>query len=112
MNVLKNITQKWGDESVTETDIQNQIRIKLSDYGIVIRQNTGNFLTADGRHVKCGMTGLSDLLFIGDGYVAFIEVKKPKGRVRPEQVKFIEAMRKLGHKAGIARSVEDAIQCH
>lgn len=92
-----------------ETDLQNEIRIALSKHGIVIRQNTGNFLTADGRRVKCGVAGLSDLLFIGKGYVAFIEVKTEKGRPTPEQLNFIEIAKKYGHRAGIARSVQDAL---
>ncbi len=93
---------------MTETDIQNSIRKALSPYGVVIRENTGNFLTPDGRHVKCGVAGLSDLLFIGDGYIAFIEVKKPGGSIRLEQKNFIRRMWQLHHKAGIARSVEEA----
>jgi hypothetical protein len=96
--------------SMVETDIQNSIRLALSQFGVVIRQNTGNFLTPDGRRVKCGVTGLSDLLFVGDGYVAFIEVKKPGGRIRPEQKNFIRRMRELHHRAGIAYSVEDALR--
>lgn len=92
-----------------ETDIQNQIRMALSDHGIVIRQNTGNFLTADGRRVVCGVKGLSDLLFIGNGFVAFVEVKTDKGKATKEQLNFINAVRRLGHRAGICRSVEDAL---
>lgn len=93
-----------------ETDIQNSIRLALSHHGIVIRQNTGTFLTPDGRHVKCGLTGMSDLLFIGDGYVAFIEVKTASGRIRPEQQNFINRMLQMNHRAGIARSIEDALK--
>ena len=96
---------------MTEIEIQNEIRIALSQYGIVIRQNTGNFITKDGRHVKCGVTGLSDLLFVGEnGLCAFIEVKKPGGRIRPEQKNFIKAVQSRGHAAGIAYSVEDALR--
>ncbi len=95
---------------MTETDLQNQIRLALSGYGIVIRQNTGNFELKDGRWVKCGVKGLSDLLFVGRGKVAFIEVKTPSGKPTAEQLAFIERMRELGHSAGIARSVEDALE--
>lgn len=94
----------------SEIEIQNEIRVALSQHGVVIRQNTGNFTTTDGRHVKCGVTGLSDLLFIGDGSVAFIEVKKPGGRIRPEQVNFIRRMKELHQRAGIAYSVDDALK--
>lgn len=93
-----------------EIDIQNAIRIALSKYGVVIRQNTGNFVTADGRRIMCGVKGLSDLLFIGNGFVAFIEVKNETGKPSKEQQNFICQMRKLGHKAGICRSVEDALE--
>lgn len=96
---------------MSEIQIQNEIRIALSQHGIVIRQNTGNFTTEDGRHVKCGVTGLSDLLFVGnDGRCAFIEVKKPGGRIRQEQENFIRCVREKGHRAGIAYSVEDALK--
>ena len=40
--------------------------------------------------------------------MVFIEVKAPGGRVRSEQMKFIEMMRSYGALAGVARSVEDA----
>lgn len=93
-----------------ETVLQNEIRLALSEYGICIRQNTGNFLTADGRRVRCGIPGLSDLLFIGPECIAFIEVKTDTGRPTPEQINFINAVRRLNHRAGIARSVEDALK--
>lgn len=95
---------------MTETDIMHSIQIALSDYGVVLRLNVGEFTTQDGRYITSGLPkGTSDLLFIGHGYIAFIEVKTPKGRIRSEQIDFINAMRKLGHRAGIARSVEDAL---
>ena len=95
---------------MTETDLQNQIRIALSPYGVVIRQNTGNFELKDGRRIICGVKGLSDLLFIGQNRVAFIEVKTPTGKPSQEQLNFIRRMQELGHTAGIARSVEDALR--
>lgn len=94
---------------MTETDIQNKIRIALSKHGIVIRLNTGNFELKDGRRIVCGVKGLSDLLFIGIGKVAFIEVKNVNGKPSQEQLNFIASMRKLGHRAGIAHSVEEAL---
>ena len=95
---------------MTETDIQNLIRMELSKHGIVIRQNTGNFELKDGRRIVCGVKGLSDLLFIGRNRVAFIEVKTPAGKPSAEQLNFIDKMRELGHSAGIARSVDEALR--
>jgi hypothetical protein len=40
----------------------------------------------------------------------FIEVKSPTGVIRPKQKQFIEAARVAGCRAGIARSVEDALR--
>ena len=95
---------------MTETDLQNQIRMVLSPYGVVIRQNTGNFQLKDGRRIMCGVKGLSDLLFIGQNRVAFIEVKTETGKPSQEQLNFIRRMQELGHSAGIARSTEDALR--
>lgn len=95
---------------MTETDIQNSIRAALSKYGIVLRLNVGVFVTQDGRKISSGLPkGTSDLLFIGPKYIAFIEVKTATGRPSNNQLNFINAIRNLGHRAGIARSVEDAL---
>lgn len=99
-----------GVIALTETDLQNQIRMALSPYGVVIRQNTGNFQLKDGRRIMCGVKGLSDLLFIGQNRVAFIEVKTETGKPSQEQLNFIRRMQELGHSAGIARSTEDALR--
>ena len=95
---------------MTETDIQNKVRVELSNYGIVVRENTGNFELKDGRRIICGVKGLSDLLFIGYGYVAFIEMKIPGKEASEDQIKFIEKVRSLGHIAGVAHSVEEALE--
>ena len=93
-----------------ESVIQNKIRCALSKYGIVIRMNTGNVQTQSGTYIRCGVKGMSDLLFVGQGYIAWIEVKTLTGKPSPEQIKFINRMRQLGHRAGIARSVEEALE--
>lgn len=96
---------------MTEHDIQNSIRAALSPYAVVFRANVGTWRTADGRFVSTGLpVGFPDLFGfrLSDGKIFFIEVKKPGGRVRPEQTHFIETMRAYGVIAGIAYSVEDA----
>lgn len=95
---------------MTETDIQNQIRLALSKYGIVVRLQSGNYKLEDGRRIVCGVKGLSDLLFIGNGKIAFIEVKNIHGKPSQEQLNFIAAVKKLGHRVGIAHSVEEALE--
>jgi hypothetical protein len=43
------------------------------------------------------------------GRAAFIEVKTPTGRIRPEQEQFLMMMRARGAKAGVARSPAEAV---
>lgn len=94
-----------------ETDIQSKIRLELSKYGIVIRQQSGVFYTKQGNRITIGVTGIPDLQFIGDdGFTAWIEVKKPGGVHRKEQEAFIKLMKSKGHTAGFVESVEDALK--
>ncbi|WP_205029919.1 VRR-NUC domain-containing protein, partial [Streptococcus porcinus] len=46
----------------------------------------------------------------GDAKAFFIEVKNETGKLRPEQKIFIENMQRRGALAGVARSVEDALE--
>lgn len=110
-----------------ETELQKEIMLELSKYGICIRQQSGTFKVVDNldevikygakpkiRYIKCGFTGISDLQFISDdgNLIVFIEIKTKTGKIRPEQVQFIEFINDKNSKhlrAGIARSVEDAL---
>lgn len=108
----------------TEHDIQDAIRIALCEGGgLCFRCNAGEFwqgrrvyspaykqdILLDIRAVKGLPKGFTDLLYVSPyGRVAFIEVKKPGRKVRPEQVKFIERLRSMGYAAGIAHNIEEA----
>lgn len=97
---------------MTEQDIMNSIRLKLSEIGFaVFRANVGKIKLSDGRWFDTGLPkGFSDLFAVKDGKIYFIEVKKPGGKIRPEQTTFIETMKnRYGCKAGIVHSVEEAI---
>ena len=94
---------------MTETDIQNNIRQALSAHGVVFRMQSGMFYTETGEKIRVGIPGMSDLLFIGNGFIAWIEVKTAKGKASKQQLNFIERMKALGHRAGIARSAEEAL---
>lgn len=96
----------------TESLIQNQIRVELSKAGyMVFRINVGKVRMADGRWFDTGAPkGFCDLFgFRPDGQIFFIEVKNEKGRVRDDQQKFMDAMRKRGALVGVARSVKEAM---
>lgn len=95
---------------MTETDIQNAIRLELSKYGVCFRMNSGIFKQGE-RTIKCGVKGMSDLLFIKNGKAYWLEVKTPTGKASPEQLNFLAVMRnKYGCVAEIVRSVEDAVR--
>lgn len=98
---------------MTEHDIQNSIRLKLSEQGFcTFRINTGRVQTKDGRWFSSGVPkGFSDLIAIKDGKIYFIEVKTRTGVPSREQEKFLAVMReRYGCTAGICRSVEDALE--
>jgi len=111
---------------MNENVIQSQIRLRLSELraGVYLRYNVGTFLTMDGRPVKIGEPGVSDLIGITPrvitqsdvgktiGVFTAIETKKAKdstARARKEsQGNFLNLIRSHGGIAGICRSVEDA----
>jgi hypothetical protein len=118
------LSSKEEENHLTENDIQNQIRVALSPHGIVFRTNSGDFWQGEQVYSQefkqpvlihlrriCGLPkGFSDLLYCGfNGRVGFIEVKRPHGKIRPEQTKFLNLMQSYGYIAGIARSPEDAL---
>ena len=121
---------------MNEHDQQSMIRAELSHWGTFFRSQvgqawTGNTVkkTTDGgvyipnaRPFNTGLPpGYSDISgvvpvvitpeMVGQkiGVAAFIEVKTLTGRIRPEQQHFIDFMRSIGARAGIARSVEQAV---
>lgn len=89
--------------------MQNAIRVKLSEVGIVLRNNVGTYITKYGAPIVIGVPGLSDLtLFANGGTTIFIEIKTPTGRQSKQQERFQTAVEKLGFEYIILRSVEEA----
>ena len=119
---------------MTEHDIQSAIRLKLSELGYYTeRINVGagylipkplmdrlkHSLTGELKakldkipyFTTGAVRGRSDLSAIKNGRIYFIEVKTELGVASDEQLNFIEQMQsRYGCKAGIARSVEDAVR--
>ena len=99
-------------EVKSERNIQALILMSLSEAGCLVwRQDTGAYKAPDGRLIRYGLCkGSSDVIGLcPDGRFLAVEVKTATGRVRPEQVAFIDAVRRAGGRAGIARSVQDAL---
>lgn len=113
VTVLKCNTVTFGGNLKSEQEIQNEIRVGLSKAGhMVFRTNVGKVKMMDGRWFDTGLPkGHPDLYgFRSDGQIFYIEVKNEKGRVRPAQEKFIEVVKERGAKAGVARSLEEALE--
>lgn len=95
-----------------EANLQKQIMMALSDAGAIVwRNNTGVLPDKRGIPVRFGLCpGSSDLIGIcPDGRFLAIEVKTPKGKATEAQERFISAVRATGGRAGVARSVNDAL---
>ena len=95
-----------------ESNIGNEICVALSRLGCkIFRSQSGNFYTKYGDEIKIGVTGMSD--YHGhrpDGKAFYIETKTKTGRASDDQKRFLRAMYNSGALAGIARSVDDAIE--
>lgn len=119
---------------MTEHDIQNAVRLKLSEYGYYTeRINVGAGYLIPNRlmdklkrsappelriqlnkipyFTTGAVKGRSDLSAIKEGRITFIEVKTDLGAASDEQLSFIAVMRdRYGCTAGIVRSVDDAVK--
>ena len=79
-----------------ETILQNKIIVALCEKGCKVhRTNSGLFYTSYGEKIRIGFPGQSDLQGHRpqDGKCFYIEVKTKEGKIRPEQKKFISAMK-------------------
>lgn len=110
----------------SELSIQQHIRLACSKGPVrLFRNNVGRLPDPrNGRWVEFGVggKGAGDLLgwrtvtvtpeMVGQQVAVFlsIEVKTPTGKLRPEQQQWLDAVQAAGGIAGVARSVEDALQ--
>ena len=96
-----------------ETILQNQIIVALCKNGCVARNHTvGQFYTKYGSIVNVGHHGEADIWGhrISDGRAIYIEVKLPGEHPRPDQEKFLKAMANTGAIAGVAHTIEEALE--
>jgi hypothetical protein len=107
----------------SEQSIQQNIRLTCSTGATrLFRNNTGTLKDQNGRPVQFGLCkGSADLIgwkrvtvtpdMVGQQVAVFlsIEVKTPTGRIRPEQQQWLDAVQAAGGIAGVARSVDDAL---
>ena len=95
-----------------ESKLMHRISAAICEKGcFVLRTNSGVYYDSQGNRITIGFKGLSDLVgFRPDGKFFALEIKTPTGRPSPEQIKFIDFCHSKGIPAGIARSVEEALQ--
>ena len=97
---------------MTETDLMRTICVELCKRGCIVhRTNSGILYTKDGRPVRIGVSGMSDLQgHRPDGRCFYLEIKRPGQKPRENQRRFLDAMRSTGAIAGWADSVEKALE--
>lgn len=98
---------------MTETDLMNAVMLAATARDCVIfRTNVGKVRTADGRFFDTGLPkGHADLYGVrSDGRVFYIETKIKPRKPTHDQCRFLHRMLKQGACAGIAYSIEEAIQ--
>ncbi len=107
----------------SEQTIQQRIRLACSIGTCrLFRNNTGTLRDINGRPVTFGLCkGSADLIgwrsvtitseMVGQQVAIFssIEVKAATGSIRPEQQQWLNAVQAAGGIAGVARSVEEAM---
>jgi VRR-NUC domain len=119
---------------MTERDIQNDIQRELSRgptrllrinagmsyQGRIVEQTPDRLILSPWYPIKLGATGISDLIgwtsisgAVGSyacdvAIFTAVEVKGPRTPTTPEQLAFIDTVRRAGGRAGVARSVEEA----
>jgi hypothetical protein len=96
---------------MSESRLLYEIMQRLGGYGYVVRCNSGSVKLPNGKRFNAMPQGFSGIMAVlPGGRVAFLEVKTDKGRLYPEQVKFLDRMRGLGTIAACVRSVDEALQ--
>ena len=108
---------------MSETALLREIMVTLSQGDCrLFRMQSGNFKLFDGRHIRIGFNGLSDLIgwnsvvitpdMIGQRIAQFValEGKSERGRARENQENFLRAVLAAGGIGAIVRSKEQACQ--
>ena len=99
-------------ERSAEARVLGDCLVALShvDGCMVWRQQSGLFLTSDGRRkVRVGEKGMSDLGGLYKGRCIQIEVKGTRGRVRPEQRRWGQLIEQHGGIFCVAYDWRDAV---
>ena len=100
---------------MTEAVIMKKIQIAVSKLGArLFRNNTGMVRQQDGRVIRFGLAvGSADLIGFTpvNGVAVFTAIEvKHKGKPTKQQEAFLEMVREFGGIAGVAHSIEEALE--
>ena len=98
---------------VLERDVLRQIVKALRSHPSVssVERNQSGLFRDGERYIRVGTVGKLDLtIYLTDGRYAEIEVKRPGGRATSAQAERIQRILSRGGLAGVASSVEQALQ--
>ena len=94
-----------------ESQLLNDVMREIGKHGAVFRTNSGSVRLANGKSFRGLPKGFADCMLVRPGgTIAFVECKVKPNKPTPEQITFIEKMRSLGCRAGVAYSVDDALK--
>ena len=95
--------------SAPHTDLVREIRLYLSEIGgfSIPVDTPGLLYTRDGRPAKFGTKGALDIAATFKGRAIWIDAKIGKDRLKPDQVKFCNAVARAGGIAFAAWSIND-----
>lgn len=105
----RKVRREVGPEHRIQNDIIRALRFNRC---WVDRANSGMIKTEKGNYFKGMQPGTPDLIGyrFKDRQIFFIEVKAPKGRIRPDQLAYHQDLMHRHVIHGIARSIDDALK--
>ncbi|WP_287882849.1 MULTISPECIES: VRR-NUC domain-containing protein [Paracoccus] len=110
------MTRRGTPEADLQRAVVHALRFALPRTAII--HHSANEVTEPGprgaRHqaILVGMgvhAGFADLMVLCDGRILFLELKAPKGRLRPSQETFRDAVQAQGFGWALVRGLDDAL---
>jgi len=96
---------------LSESELIYQIMRELGKYGAVYRCNAGAIKLSNGRYFRALPEGFADVMFFrNDGVACFIECKVNNNKLSDKQGRFLAKMRGLNCRAGVSRSIAEALE--
>ena len=101
-----------GNQSIPESVVLNSCLGLLALCGIFAwRNNSGALKDRNGRVVRYGLKGSADIIgILPDGRFLSVECKRPGGKIRPEQIDFMNTINSNNGVACIVHSPDELLK--